>query len=329
MYWQRKKILITGASGFIGSHLIEELINKKATIRAMVHYNSRNDWGNIEKLPEEIKQNIEIISGDIRDPFFIRKAVEGQDVVFHLAALISIPYSYNAPKDFVDTNILGTLNIMQASYDEGVDKIVHTSTSEVYGTALYTPIDESHPLQGQSPYSASKIGADKIAESYYHSFDLPVSTIRPFNTFGPRQSARAVIPSIISQILKGKKEIMIGALNTIRDFTYVKDTIQGFLKIAESKHSVGQVINIGSGTGISIDELSKLIMKFTNDVKIVTDSSRMRPEGSEVMLLLCNNKKAKDMLGWKPFFSFEDGLKETISYINNCPEDFKSNIYNI
>lgn len=330
IFWKNKKVLVTGAGGFIGSHLVEELIKKNAYVKAFVHYNSRNDWGNLELLPAELRNKIEIISGDIRDPFIVRSAVKGCDIVFHLAALIAIPYSYLAPKDFVDTNILGTVNIMQACKDEKINKIVHTSTSEVYGTAIYTPIDEKHPLQGQSPYSASKIGADKMAESYYNSFDLPVATIRPFNTFGPRQSARAVIPSICSQILSGKKEIRIGLLSPVRDFSFVRDTVNGFLKIAESERSIGEVINVGSGKGISIGDLLQTIMELTGtEISIISDDERMRPSKSEVMTLLCDNRKARELVGWKTMFNLDDGLKETIRYVEEHPEKYKANIYNI
>lgn len=330
MFWQKNNVLVTGAGGFIGSHLVEALVRKKANVRAFVHYNSRNDWGNLELLSHDVLEKIEIITGDIRDPFCVRNAVKGCDMVFHLAALIAIPYSYLAPKDFVDTNIQGTLNVMQASRDENIRKVVHTSTSEVYGTALYTPIDEKHPLQGQSPYSASKIGADKMAESYYNSFDMPIATIRPFNTFGPRQSARAVIPSICSQILSGKKEIHVGLLSPVRDFSFVHDTVNGFLKIAESDKSIGEVINIGSGKGISIGDLLKVIMELTGkEINIISDDERMRPSKSEVMTLLCDNKKARDLVGWEPAFTLEDGLKETIRYVQGHPEKYKVNIYNI
>lgn len=330
MKWQGTKTLVTGAGGFIGSHLVEELVNRGANVKALVHYNSRNDWGNVELLPKEVQEKLEIVSGDIRDPFLTKKIVKGCDTVFHLAALIAIPYSYIAPKEFIDTNVIGTLNVLQACLEEGVKKVVHTSTSEVYGTALYTPIDENHPLQGQSPYSATKIAADKIAESYYHSFDLPVAVIRPFNTFGPRQSARAIIPTITIQILSGKEEIQLGLLSPVRDFTYVKDTVDGFLKIAESDKSVGEVINVGSGQGITIGELAKLIMKLTGkEVKIVSDSRRLRPKKSEVMSLICVSQKAKNLVGWSPRFSLEDGLKETISYIGGHLEEYKSDVYNI
>jgi NAD dependent epimerase/dehydratase len=330
MFWENKKVLVTGAGGFIGSHLAEALAREKANVRAFVHYNSRNDWGNLELLPRDLLEKIEVITGDIRDPFCVRNAIKRCDTVFHLAALIAIPYSYLAPKDFVDTNIQGTLNVMQACRDENTRKVVHTSTSEVYGTALYTPIDEKHPLQGQSPYSASKIGADMMAQSYYNSFELPVATIRPFNTFGPRQSARAVIPAICSQILSGKKEIHLGLLSPVRDFTFVRDTVNGFLKIAESERSIGEVINIGSGKGISIGDLLKTIIDLIGkDISIISDDERMRPSKSEVMNLLCDNKKASDLVGWKPAFTLEDGLKETIKYVQEHPEKYKVNIYNI
>lgn len=330
IFWKNKKVLVTGAGGFIGSHLVEELIKNNAYVKAFVHYNSRNDWVNLELLPAELRNKIEIISGDIRDPFFVRSAVKGCDIVFHLAALIAIPYSYLAPKDFVDTNIMGTLNIMHACKDEKVIKIVHTSTSEVYGTAIYTPIDEKHPLQGQSPYSASKIGADKIVESYYNSFELPVAIIRPFNTFGPRQSARAVIPAICSQILSGRKELHMGLLSPVRDFTFVRDTVNGFIKIAESEKSIGEVINIGSGKGIKIGDLLETIMKLTGtDISIISDDERMRPSKSEVMTLLCNNRKARELVGWEPMFTLEDGLMETIRYVEEHPDKYKSDIYNI
>jgi len=329
MSW-KGKVLVTGAGGFIGSHLAEELVRRGASVRAMVHYNSRNDWGNLELLPDDVRKKLEIIRGDIRDPFFTKKAVEGCDVVFHLAALIAIPYSYIAPRDFVDTNVSGTLNILQACLETSVKKVVHTSTSEVYGTAIYTPIDENHPLQGQSPYSATKIAADKIAESYYRSFDLPVATIRPFNTFGPRQSARAVIPTIVTQILSAKDKIQLGLLTPVRDFTYVKDTVEGFIKVAESKKSVGEVINTGTGRGVTIDELARLIMNLVGkEVKIERDKRRLRPPKSEVMALICANKKAKKLLGWAPRYSLKDGLKETIEFIRKHIEEYKADVYNI
>ena len=330
MNLKNKKVLITGAGGFIGSHLVEELVNHKCKVRALVHYNSQNRYGNLETLPKTIKDKIEIISGDVTDILNAKKAVEGCEVVFHLAALISIPYSYYSPFSYVHTNILGTLNIMQACLENKTMKVIHTSTSEAYGTAIYTPIDEDHPLQGQSPYSASKIGADKIVESYCRSFGLPVATIRPFNTFGPRQSARAIIPTIITQILSGKKSIRLGSINTVRDFNYVKDTVNGFIKIAESEKSVGQVINIGSGTGISIKNLVKIINSIMGSKVLISfDKNRIRPEKSEVMKLICDNRKAAKLAGWKPEYDLTAGLKRTIEFVRDNPDLYKSDLYNI
>jgi len=325
-----KNILITGAGGFIGAHITEELVKSGTNVRAFVHYNSRNDWGLLELLPDDIKNKIDVFSGDIQDNIAIRKAVKDVDIVFHLAALIGIPYSYIAPESYINTNIKGTLNVMQACLDEGVKKVVHTSTSEVYGTAKYVPIDEKHPLQGQSPYSASKIGADKIAESYYLSFNLPVATIRPFNTFGPRQSARAVIPTIISQALSSGI-IELGSLTPVRDLTYVRDTVNGFIKVAESSKSIGEVINIGNGKGITIGELTEKIISLIEipDLKISCDEKRIRPEKSEVMELICDNSKAKKLLGWEPKHSLDEGLKETINWIKEHQRQYKSGIYNV
>jgi NAD dependent epimerase/dehydratase len=327
---KEKKILVTGAGGFIGSHLTEELIKLGANIRAFVHYNSRNEWGLLELLPNEIKNEIDVFSGDIQDNIAVRKAVKDVDVVFHLAALIGIPYSYTAPESYINTNVKGTLNVMQACLDEGVEKVVHTSTSEVYGTAKYVPIDEKHPLQGQSPYSASKIGADKIAESYFLSFNLPVATIRPFNTYGPRQSARAVIPTIISQGLSSGI-IKLGSLTPIRDLNYVKDTVDGFIKVAESSKSIGEVINIGNGKGVTIGELAEKITTLIDkpNLKISCDENRIRPEKSEVMELICDNSKAKKLLGWEPKHSLDEGLRETINWIKEHQKLYKSNIYNV
>ena len=326
---KNKKVLVTGAGGFIGSHLTEELVKSGAKVRALAHYNSRNDWGLIDLLPKEIKQELEVITGDIQDPFMIRKAVKGCAVVFHLAALIAIPYSYIAPESYVNVNIKGTLNVLQACLEEGVEKVVHTSTSETYGTAQYTPIDEKHPLQGQSPYSASKIGADKIAESFYRSFGLPVATTRPFNTYGPRQSARAIIPTIITQALVSS-EVNLGLLTPVRDLTYVKDTVAGFLKVAESDKSVGEVINIGTGCGITIGDLAEKIIGFVGkDVTIVRDEQRVRPEKSEVMQLLCDNRKAKELIGWEPRYALEEGLRGTIKWIKKNLDLYKAGIYNV
>lgn len=300
-----------------------------AKVRALVHYNSRNHWGHLETLPKVVKNEIEIILSDIQDPYAMPKAVAGCDVVFHLASLIAIPYSYRAPVSYVETNVKGTLNIMQACLAEKVGKIVHTSTSETYGTAIYTPIDERHPLQGQSPYSASKIGADKIAESFWLSFDLPVATIRPFNTYGPRQSARAVIPTIITQALT-RNEVHLGALNPVRDLNFVKDTVEGFIKIAASDRAVGEVINIGFGQGISIGDLATKIFKLLDrEPKIVTDTERLRPPKSEVLKLICDNSKAKQLLNWQPNYSLDQGLNETIVYIRENLDCYKSELYNL
>lgn len=323
------KVIVTGAGGFIGSHLAEALVRGGARVRAMVHYNSRNDWGMLEDLPADIRQELDVISGDVRDSLLVKSAVESCEIVFHLASLIAIPYSYRAPASYVETNIQGTLNIMQTSLERGVEKVVHTSTSEVYGTAQYIPINEDHPLQGQSPYSASKIGADKIAESFFLSFKLPVATIRPFNTFGPRQSARAVIPTIISQALTQDK-IEIGLLSPVRDMTFVLDTVDGFLKIAESDDTVGELINIGSGRGILIGELAAIILaKLGAEKKIVECPNRLRPPESEVMSLICDNRKAKEMLGWEPRTSVEEGIEKTIEYCRNNLNRYKPEIYNI
>ena len=324
-----KKVLVTGAGGFIGSHLCEKLVRIGCNVTSFVHYNSRNDWGLLEHLPSQIKKNIEVISGDIQDPFFTEKAVCGKEIVFHLAALIPIPYSYKAPLSYIRTNVEGTLNIMEASLNYNVEKVIHTSTSEVYGTAQYVPIDEKHPLRGQSPYSASKIGADKVVESYYRSFNLPVTTIRPFNTYGPRQSARAVIPTIISQVLNSK-DIFLGTLEPTRDFTYIDDTVEGFIKIAENKNCDGGVINIGSNIEISIGDLAnKIISIIGRKVKIESEDKRKRPTKSEVERLICDNKKSKELLGWEPHVSLEQGLKQTIEYIKRKLELYKTDIYNI
>ncbi len=329
MSWSNKQVLVTGASGFIGSHLTEQLVLLGAKVRALVHYNSRNHWGHLETLPKAVKNEIEIILSDIQDPYAMPKAVAGCDVVFHLAALIAIPYSYRAPVSYVETNVKGTLNIMHACLTEKVGKIVHTSTSETYGTAIYTPIDERHPLQGQSPYSASKIGADKIAESFWLSFDLPVATIRPFNTYGPRQSARAVIPTIITQALT-RDEVHLGALDPVRDLNFVKDTVNGFIKIAESDRSIGEVINIGCGQGITIGDLAAKIFKLLGkEAKIVTDETRLRPPKSEVFKLICDHRKAKQLLNWQPTYTLDQGLEETIAYVRENLDLYKSELYNL
>jgi len=325
-----KTILVTGAGGFIGSHLVEALVSKGAEVKTFVRYNSRNDWGMLENIPSGIKENLDVMTGDIIDFGVVKKAVRNCDIIYHLAALIGIPYSYVAPESYVTTNIKGTLNIMQASLEEGVEKIVHTSTSEVYGTAKYVPIDENHPLQGQSPYSASKIGADMIAHSYFLSFNAPVAIIRPFNTFGPRQSARAVIPTIISQALSGS-EVNLGSLTPVRDLTYVKDTVNGFIKVAESDKSIGEIINIGNGKGITVGELAKKILTIMEcqTTTIHTDEERIRPEKSEVMQLICDNSKAKSMIGWSPAYSLDQGLKETIEWIRHHRPIYKPGNYNL
>ena len=329
MNLEGKKVLVTGAGGFIGSHLCEKLVLLGCNVTSFVHYNSRNDWGLLEYLPLEIKKNLKVISGDIQDPYFSEKAVSGQDIVFHLAALIPIPYSYKAPLSYIRTNVEGTLNIIEASLKHNVEIVVHTSTSEVYGTAKYVPIDEKHLLQGQSPYSASKIGADKITESYYRSYGLPVTTIRPFNSYGPRQSARAVIPTVISQVLTSKN-IFLGSLEPTRDFTYIDDTVEGFIKIAESKNCDGEVINIGSNIEISIGDLAnKIISIIGRQVKIESEDKRKRPPKSEVERLICDNKKAKELLGWEPRVSLEDGLIKTIEWVKKSTDLYKTDIYNV
>lgn len=289
MDWKRKTVLVTGAGGFIGSHLTEKLVDSGAKVRAFVRYNSRNDWGLIGTLPAHTKEKIEVIMGDLRDPETIRSVMKDVDAVFHLGALIAIPYSYIHPREVVETNIMGTLNILNAAKEYKPEKIIHTSTSEVYGTAQYVPIDEKHPLQGQSPYSASKIGADKLAESFYRSYDLPITTLRPFNTYGPRQSARAVIPTIITQAL-AQNEILLGSLEPTRDLSYVDDVVDGFIKAWESERSIGEVINIGSGFEISINDLAnKIISLIGKKVNIVSDSKRIRPQKSEVERLMADN----------------------------------------
>ena len=324
-----KKVLVTGAGGFIGSHLTEALVEAAGSVRALVKYNSRNDWGLLELLPDDVRDAVEVVTGDVRDPFMVKEAVAGCDVVFHLASLIAIPYSYSAPASYVETNVGGAVNVLQAARDAGVDKVVHTSTSEVYGTARYTPIDEEHPLQGQSPYSASKIGADKIAESYYLSFGLPVATLRPFNTYGPRQSARAVIPTIITQALE-KERIEVGLLTPVRDFTYVKDTVRGFLRMAESDATAGETVNVGAGKATTIGELAERILAVMGlEKEIVATQERIRPEKSEVMKLQCDNAKARDIMGWRPETSLDEGLRQTIDFCRAYPELYKTGIYNI
>ncbi len=336
MNLKKKKILVTGSDGFIGSHLTETLVRMGCNVRAVVYYNSFNSWGWLDESPEEIKKELDVFAGDIRDPYGMKKAMQGCDVVFHLAALIAIPYSYHSPDTYVDTNIKGTLNILQAARELGVEKVIHTSTSEVYGTARYVPIDEEHPLQGQSPYSATKIGADQIAISFYRSFNTPVSIIRPFNTYGPRQSARAVIPTIITQIAAGQRELRLGSLHPTRDFSYINDTVKGFIAVAESEKSVGEVINIGSNYEVAIGDLVQTITDIMKaDIEIKTDDNRIRPEKSEVERLLADNKKAAQLTGWQPEYAGMEGLKrglqETIEWFSdpNNLKRYKTGVYNI
>ncbi len=325
-----KKVLVTGSEGFIGSHLTEKLVELGAEVTALVQYNSFNSWGWLDTAVPGIKKEIKVLTGDIREYDNVKRAVRGQEIVFHLAALIAIPYSYISPAAYIRTNIEGTLNIMQASLDYGAAKVIHTSTSEVYGTAKYVPIDENHPLQGQSPYSASKIGADKIAESFYRSFNLPVATIRPFNTYGPRQSARAVIPTVISQLLSGKDSLKLGALSPTRDFTYVKDTVNGFIRIAQIDASVGETINIGTNSEVSIGDLAGKIISITGKaVPVECDEERLRPSKSEVDRLRCDNTKAREMLDWKPVYTLEEGLKETVKWMENNLVYYRTDVYNV
>lgn len=325
MNWNGKRVLVTGGGGFIGSHLTERLAELGARTRALVRYNSLGGWGWLDHSP--LRNDIEVIAGDTRDHDCTLQAMENIEIVFHLAALIAIPYSYHAPVSYVRTNVEGTLNVLQGARAKGVELVVHTSTSEVYGTARYVPIDEAHPLQGQSPYAASKIGADKIAESFYLSFELPVVTIRPFNTFGPRQSARAVIPTIISQCLQGDT-VRLGNLYSTRDFTYVSDTVEGFLLAASTSESVGKTINLGFNQEISIHELAKLIARLIGrSVTFSSEEQRIRPEMSEVERLVADNKLALSLLGWTPTITLQQGLEKTIEWINEHPERYRPDIY--
>lgn len=327
-----ERVLVTGADGFIGSHLVEHLVQKGYKVRAFVLYNSFNSYGWLDTFPKELLDKIEIFSGDIRDPNGMRVAMENIDTVYHLAALIAIPYSYHSPDNYVDVNIKGTLNVLQAAKMLKTKRVVVTSTSEVYGTAQYVPIDEKHPFQGQSPYSATKIGADRIAESFYRSFDMPITIVRPFNTYGPRQSARAVIPTIITQLLNNETEIKLGDITPTRDLTFVKDTVSGFEKIANCYHTIGEEINIATQSEISIGDLAQIIIdKINPKAKIITDSDRLRPEKSEVRRLFGSNEKLKKLTDWKQEFTFEQGIEETIEWFRN-PENlkkYKHQIYNI
>jgi dTDP-glucose 4,6-dehydratase len=330
------QVLVTGADGFIGSHLTEALVREGYKVRAFAYYNSFNSWGWLDRCAPDVKGKFEVFSGDIRDPHGVKQAMKDCSAVLHLAALIAIPYSYHSPDTYVETNIKGTLNVLQAARELGVKRIIHTSTSEVYGTAQYVPIDEKHPLQGQSPYSASKIGADQLAYSFYSSFKLPVVTIRPFNTYGPRQSARAVIPTIITQVAKGRKEIELGSTNPTRDFSYISDTVNGFIKALQSESGVGEVINLGNNFEVSIGQIATLIAKsFNTEIKIVTKQERLRPDRSEVERLWADNSKAKQFFNWSPSYvqlqGLEKGLKETIDWFQNPSnlDSYKSEIYNI
>ncbi len=330
MLWHGKRILVTGAAGFIGSHLVELLLDRGAEVRAFVRYNSRSDIGNLRFLPKEALDRVEVILGDVRDSGSIDQAVAECEYVFHLAALIGIPYSYLAPRSYVDTNINGTLNVLDAVRKHRIARMVHTSTSEVYGTAQYEPIDENHPLQGQSPYSASKISADMLVESYHRSFGLAVTTLRPFNTYGPRQSARAVIPTITSQLLSGKEVISLGSLDPERDLTFVEDTARAFVAAAKSDAMVGKTVHIGNGKSISISNLAEMLVEMINPkARIVCDEKRVRPVNSEVMKLICNYSKAKAEMGWKPTISLNEGLRRTIEFIREHMGYYNTENYSV
>ena len=336
MKLQGKKVLVTGADGFIGSHLTEHLVALGVDVRAFVYYNSFNSWGWLDEADTQIKQSLDVFAGDIRDPHGVRTAMQGCDVVLHLAALIAIPYSYHSPDTYVDTNIKGTLNVVQAARELGVQRVVHTSTSEVYGTARFVPITEAHPLQGQSPYSASKIGADQMALSFHASFETPVAVIRPFNTYGPRQSARAVIPTIITQIAAGQRQIKLGAIHPTRDFNHVQDTVRGFVAVAECDAAIGQVINVGSNYEVSVGDTASLIADLMGrEVEFTSDEQRLRPAGSEVERLWADNTLARELAGWAPEYSGLDGLRRglrnTIDWFG-VPDNlrrYKAGLYNI
>ncbi len=331
-FWKNKNVLVTGADGFIGSHLVGELMKHGVQVRAFVYYNSFNSWGWLDSFSKEELAKIDVFAGDVRDPNGVKEALVGIDVVFHLAALIGIPFSYHSPDSYIDTNIRGTLNILQGARQLGTSKVLVTSTSEVYGTAQYVPIDEKHPLQGQSPYSATKIGAERIAESFFRSFDLPVTIVRPFNTYGPRQSARAIIPATIIQLLAGYDEIKLGNMGPTRDFTYVLDTCRAFLAIAQSNNTIGQEINIASNDEISIGAIVEKIKDLINpSAKIICDQRRMRPEKSEVMRLFGCNEKIKKLTLWQPQYSLTKGLEQTIEWFSSQEnrDKYKAGIYNV
>lgn len=325
-----KKVLVTGADGFIGSHLTEELVRQGYDVTAFVMYNSFGTWGWLDTLPRQVQEQLTVIPGDVRDPNGVRRALQGQEAVFHLAALIAIPFSYHSPDSYVDTNIKGTLNVLQAARELGTERVLVTSTSEVYGTARYVPIDENHPFQGQSPYSATKIGADRLAESFWRSFGLPVTIVRPFNTYGPRQSARAVIPTIITQLLAGQTEIKLGSLTPTRDFNFVKDTVSGFIEICKSDKTVGEEINIATGQEISVGALAEEIIRQLNPAAhIVCDEQRLRPTASEVERLLGSNEKIQALTAWRPRYTLEQGIAETIAFLRENMDRYKSYIYNL
>ena len=329
-FWKGRRVAVTGAGGFIGSHLTEELARRGARVRALVRYNSRSDWGFLEGLEPALARRVEVVSGDLTDPTLVDSLVEGSHTVFHLGALIGIPYSYAAPSQYVATNVTGTLHVLEACLKRKVAKLVHTSTSEVYGTARYVPIDEAHPRQGQSPYSATKIGADALAESFHRSFGLPVAIARPFNTYGPRQSARAVLPTIAVQLLSGAPRLKIGALDPVRDFNYVADTVAGFLAVARSPRAVGEDVNLGSGRGVTIGAAAKMMMALAGrKIPFDTDAGRIRPSRSEVMRLVCDRRKAARLTGWKPRWTLEDGLAATLSYVESHLADYKAGRYNV
>jgi len=330
MNWKGTRVVVTGAGGFIGSHLTEELARRGAKVRALVHYNSRGHWGFLEELDPALAPRVQIVAGDVSDPGCMDDLIEGAEVVFHLAALIAIPYSYSAPASYVATNVAGTLNVLQACRRFKVKKLVHTSTSETYGTALYVPIDEEHPLQAQSPYAATKASGDHLALSFEKSFHLPVAVIRPFNTYGPRQSARAVIPTIACQLLSGNERLNLGSITPVRDFNFVGDTVEGFLAVAASPKTVGEIVNVGSGRGVTIGETARLLMTITGrKARIVEEKARLRPERSEVRRLICGNKKALKLTGWRPRTPLEQGLARTAEYVRSHLSDYKAGMYNV
>ena len=324
-----KRVLVTGAGGFIGSHLVEHLVGAGAQVRALVHYNARNDWGNLELVPDDVRDEVEVLLGDIQDPFGVASATADREIVFHLAALIGIPYSYVSPASYVNVNISGTLNVLEAARRHGIERVVHTSTSETYGTARYTPIDEAHPLQGQSPYSATKIGADKLAESYARSFETPVVTLRPFNTYGPRQSLRAVIPTIVAQALGGET-VRLGSLTPVRDFTFATDTARAFAAAGTTPEAAGRTLNAGTGKGITIGDLAALILEIMGaDVPIEEDAARVRPDNSEVFELLADASELRALTGWAPEVPLREGLERTVAFVRERLATLKPHLYTI